>query len=265
MLDDEVEPSELQEVVELVTTAKLITEVVIAAGATITAAAPQLTTVAAPILTTAPSATRRGNGVVIRDPEETATPSTIIHTEAKSKDKGKWILVEKTKPLKKQAQIEQDEAYDIELEAELNKNIDWDERMTYDDIRSIFEKKFNSNVAFLEKTKEQMEEEDSRALKRISKSQEDKESKKSSMEESKNSSWFSKGQKLEIVRVQWSAHYHIYLYTDDLLVERRYPLTRLTLDQMLNNVRLKVEEESDLSLELLRFIRRQQQEGFRPE
>nr|GFC32216.1 hypothetical protein [Tanacetum cinerariifolium] len=27
-----------------------------------------------------------------------------------------------------------------------------------------------------------------------------------------------------------------------LLVERRYPLTRFTLDQMLNNVRLKVEE-----------------------
>nr|GFA67675.1 hypothetical protein [Tanacetum cinerariifolium] len=46
-----------------------------------------------------------------------------------------------------------------------------------------------------------------------------------------------------------------------LLVERRYPLTRFTLDQMLNNVRLKVEEESKVSLELLRFIRQQHQEG----
>nr|GEU80373.1 uncharacterized mitochondrial protein AtMg00810-like [Tanacetum cinerariifolium] len=36
-----------------------------------------------------------------------------------------------------------------------------------------------------------------------------------------------------------------------LLVERRYPLTRFTLDQMLNNVRLKVKEESEVSLELL--------------
>nr|GFB04417.1 hypothetical protein [Tanacetum cinerariifolium] len=36
------------------------------------------------------------------------------------------------------------------------------------------------------------------------------------MEESKNSSWFSKGQNLETVRVMWSAHYHTYLYTDDL-------------------------------------------------
>nr|GEV01097.1 putative reverse transcriptase domain-containing protein [Tanacetum cinerariifolium] len=91
--------------------------------------------------------------------------------------------------------------------AELNKNIDWDEvidhvqrkekednvvkrfkmdyfkGMTYDDVRPIFKKKFNSNVAFLEKTKEQMEEEDNRALKRISESQEDKAAKKQKLDE----------------------------------------------------------------------------------
>nr|GEU92377.1 hypothetical protein [Tanacetum cinerariifolium] len=72
-------------------------------------------------------AARRGKGVVIRDPEESATLSTIIHTEAKSKDKGKRILAEEPKPLKKQAQIKQDEAYARELEAKLNKNIDRDE------------------------------------------------------------------------------------------------------------------------------------------
>nr|GEW46709.1 hypothetical protein [Tanacetum cinerariifolium] len=49
------------------------------------------------------------------------------------------------------------------------------------------------------------------------------------------------------------------------LIERRYPLTRFTFDQMLNNVRLEVEEEREVSLELLRFVRKQQQEGFRPE
>nr|GEW58477.1 hypothetical protein [Tanacetum cinerariifolium] len=83
---------ELQEVVEVVTTAKLITEVVIVASATIATVAPQLTTAAAPTLTIAPSVVRRRNGVVIRDREETTTPSTIIHSEAKSKDKGKGIL-----------------------------------------------------------------------------------------------------------------------------------------------------------------------------
>nr|GEY52374.1 hypothetical protein [Tanacetum cinerariifolium] len=221
MQDDEGVPTELQKVVEVVTTAKLITEVVTAASATIIGAAPTLTT--------APSAARMRKGVVIKDSKETATPSTIIHTEAKSKDKGKGIMVEEPKPLKKQAQIKQDEAYVIELKAELNKNIDWDKvidhvqrkqkednvvkryqalkrkpqteaqakknmmiylrnvagfkmdyfkEMTYDDIRPIFEKYFNSNVAFLQKTKEQMEEEDSRVLKRLSESQEDKASKK---------------------------------------------------------------------------------------
>nr|GFA65095.1 hypothetical protein [Tanacetum cinerariifolium] len=50
-----------------------------------------------------------------------------------------------------------------------------------------------------------------------------------------------------------------------LLVERRYLLTRFTLDQMLNNVRLEVEGKSEVSLELLKFVRQQQQEGFRPE
>nr|GEZ68119.1 hypothetical protein [Tanacetum cinerariifolium] len=36
-----------------------------------------------------------------------------------------------------------------------------------------------------------------------------------------------------------------------LLVERRYPLSRFTLDQMLNAVRLQVKEQSEMSLELL--------------
>nr|GFB40338.1 hypothetical protein [Tanacetum cinerariifolium]GFC29238.1 hypothetical protein [Tanacetum cinerariifolium] len=188
MQDDQVEPAELQEVIEVVTNAKLITKVVTAASATITAA-PQLTTAAAPTPTTAPSATRRRKGVVIRDPKESATPSTIVHTEAKSKDKGKGILVEEPKPLKKQAQIEQDKENNAmkryqalkrkpRNEAQARKNmliylrnvvgfkIDYFKGMTYDDIRPIFEKHFNSNVAFLLKTKEQMDEEDTRALKK---------------------------------------------------------------------------------------------------
>nr|GEW16541.1 hypothetical protein [Tanacetum cinerariifolium] len=234
MQEEVSELAKLQEVVDVVTTAKIITEVVtaasdiiIAASTTITAAdvpIPAATTAAAPTLTAAPS--RRRKGVVIKDPQETApTPSTIIHSEAKSKDKGKGILVEEPKPLKKQAQIKQDEKYARELEEELNKNIDWDEvidhvqrkhkedkavkryqalkrkimmlylknvvgfkmdyfkGMIYDDIRPIFEKHFNFNVAFLLNTKEQMDEKDSRALKRLNESQEEKASKKQKMDE----------------------------------------------------------------------------------
>nr|GEY35470.1 hypothetical protein [Tanacetum cinerariifolium] len=133
---------------------------------------------------------RRRNGVVIRDPKESATPSIIVHYEAKSKDKGKGILVEEPESLKKQAQIEQDEAYAREYQAlkrkpqtedQARKNMmiylrnvagfkmDYFKGMPYDDIRPIFEKHFDSNVAFLQKTKGQMDEEDSRALKSLMK------------------------------------------------------------------------------------------------
>nr|GEW69011.1 hypothetical protein [Tanacetum cinerariifolium] len=136
-------------------------------------------------------------------------PSIIIHSEPKSKDKGKGILVEEPKPLKKQAQIEQDEAYKEDnavmryqelkrkpqIKAQARKNmmiylrnmagfkIDYFKRMSYDYIRPIFEKYFNSNVAFIEKTKEQMEEEASSALKRASESQAEKAAKKQKLDE----------------------------------------------------------------------------------
>nr|GEX13764.1 copia protein [Tanacetum cinerariifolium] len=42
---------------------------------------------------------------------------------------------------------------------------------------------------------------------------------------------------------------------------KKYPLTHFTLQQMLDNVRLKVKEESEMSLELLRLVRRQLNEG----
>nr|GEU44126.1 xylulose kinase-1 [Tanacetum cinerariifolium] len=323
-MEENIKPAELQEVVEVVTTAKLITEVVTADSTTIIAAAPQLTTAVAPTLTTALSATRRRKGVVIRDPEETAKPSIIIHTKAKSKDKGKGILVEEPKPLKKQAQIEQDEAYQKEdnavkryqalkrkpqTKAQAKKNMmiylgnvvgfkmDYFKGMTYDDIRPIFKKHFNSNVAFLQKTKEQMDEEDSKAIKRLSKSQEDKAAKKQKLDEeveelrkplmivpNKDDDVYTEATPLalkvpvvdyeiytetnkpyyKIKRVDGSHQLYLSFLSmlrkfdrEELAMfekpERRYPLTRFILDQMVNNVRLEVEEESEVSLELLSF------------
>nr|GEW39302.1 hypothetical protein [Tanacetum cinerariifolium] len=70
MKDDELEPTKLKEVVEVVTTAKLMTEVVTVASATITAATTPITVAT---INTAPSVARRRKGVVIRDPKETAT------------------------------------------------------------------------------------------------------------------------------------------------------------------------------------------------
>nr|GFA64176.1 hypothetical protein [Tanacetum cinerariifolium] len=42
-----------------------------------------------------------------------------------------------------------------------------------------------------------------------------------------------------------------------LLLERRYPLSRITLEQLVNETKLQVEEESEMSLELLGFTRQQ--------
>nr|GEY99453.1 hypothetical protein [Tanacetum cinerariifolium] len=277
MQDDEVEPAELQEVVEVVTTVKLITEVVTAASATITAADLQLTTAAAPTLTTAPSTARRRNGVVIRDLEESTTPSKIVHSEAKSKNKGKGILVEEPKPLKKQAQIKQDEAYARELEAELNKNIDWDKRKPQTEAQARKNMMiYLKNVAgfkmdyFKGMTYDDIQ--DSRALKRLSESQDDKTAKKHKLDEEvkelKRHLQIVPNDEDDVYTEATPPARKIITFTTTqliLLVERRYPLTRFTLDQMLNNVRLEVEKESEVSLELLRLIRQQHQEGFRLE
>nr|GEY49659.1 hypothetical protein [Tanacetum cinerariifolium] len=91
---------------------------------------PAATLTATPVRVAAAPSKRR-KGVIIRDPEEESTTSTIIPAETKSKDKGKGILVEEPKPLKKKQQIEQDEQFARKLHAELNKDIDWDEAIDH--------------------------------------------------------------------------------------------------------------------------------------
>nr|GEY87891.1 hypothetical protein [Tanacetum cinerariifolium] len=61
--------------------------------------------------------------------------------------------------------------------------MDYFKGMSYDDIRPIFEKYFNSIMDFLEKSKDQLEEEESRALKRTSESLEEKATKKQKLDE----------------------------------------------------------------------------------
>nr|GEU70710.1 putative ribonuclease H-like domain-containing protein [Tanacetum cinerariifolium] len=263
--EDETKTAKVQEVVDVVTTAKLITEVVTAASETITAASINITAaeaqVPAVILTNVPVRvtdvpSRRRKEVVIRDPEEESTTSTIILAETKSKDKGKGILVKEPKPLKKKQQIKQDEQYARELQAELNKNIDWDEAIDHVKQKAKkdpamkryqllkrkphIEAQARKNMMlsltqmwlFLLNTKEQIEEDENRALKRLNKTLAERAAKRQKLDE-------------ELI----------------LSVERKYPLTRFTLDQMLNAIRLKVKEESEVSLELLRFTRQQHQEG----
>nr|GEV26844.1 hypothetical protein [Tanacetum cinerariifolium] len=210
MQEEESEPAELQEVVDIVTTTKIITEVVTTASTTITTADVPVHAariVAAPTLTTAPS--RRTKGVVIRDPKEsTTTTSTIIYSEAKSKDKELEAELNRTidwdkvidhvnKKEKEDKSVKRYQALKRkpQTEAQSRKNMmiylknvdgfkmDYFKGMSCDDIRPIFEKHFDSNMAFLQKTKEQIDEEDSRALKRLNESQEEKAAKKQKLEE----------------------------------------------------------------------------------
>nr|GEU34816.1 putative reverse transcriptase domain-containing protein [Tanacetum cinerariifolium] len=354
---------------------KLITEVVTAASETVTAASVIIPTAE----TQVPTATLTA--------ALTAAPARVIAAP----NKGKGILLEEPKPLKKKQQIEQDKQYASKLHAELNKDIDWDEAidhvklkakedpavkryqamkrkpqtkaqarknmmmylknvagfkldyfkgMSYDDIRLIFEAKFNSNVDFLLKTKEKMEEEENIALQTINETPTGKASKRRKLNKevedlkihlqivpNEDNDVYIEATPLarkvpvvdyEIIEMNNKLYYKIIradgthqlyisfltllrnfdredlealwslvkerFYTakpknffDDfllttlgamfekpdliLLVEIRYLLSRFTLDQMLNAVRLQVEEESEISLELLRFTRQQHQEG----
>nr|GEZ70384.1 hypothetical protein [Tanacetum cinerariifolium] len=222
------EDTEVQEAVEVVTTANLITKVVTAAATQVAAASTPIpaakpkvlkfaTPVAAastPIPAAKPAAkpkvhkfaaaapvTRRRKGVVIRDPEEELHDDTPAETPT-MKDKGKGILIEDPKPMKKKDQIEidaeyakklqeesekeHDEAYKYhgfkkkpqsESEARKNmisylKNTEWFKMeffkgKTYDQILPIFQARFDANMKFLFKSREEMEKEDEEIIKSI--------------------------------------------------------------------------------------------------
>nr|GEZ56587.1 hypothetical protein [Tanacetum cinerariifolium] len=177
------EDTKVQEAVEVMTTAKLITEVV-------TAAATQVATASAPIPAAKPKvlkiaatlavSTRRRKGVVIRDPEEELHTDTPAETHT-VKDKGKGILIEDPKPMKKKDQIEMDAEFmkKPQSESEARKNMisylkntegykmKFFKGKTYDQILPIFQARFDANMKFLFKTRKEMEKEDEEIIKSI--------------------------------------------------------------------------------------------------
>nr|GEU47308.1 hypothetical protein [Tanacetum cinerariifolium] len=139
---DEVEPAKVKEVLEVVTAAKLMKDVV---------------TTTAPITTAAQvpkaSASRKRRGVVIQDPEETVAASVIAQTDVKSKDKGKGILIEEPKALKRNPLTEAQARKNMMkyLKNMAGFKMDFVKGMTYSEIRPIFEKHYNLIQDFLEK------------------------------------------------------------------------------------------------------------------
>nr|GEW35386.1 retrovirus-related Pol polyprotein from transposon TNT 1-94 [Tanacetum cinerariifolium] len=152
MQDVDIEPAELQEVVEVVTTAKLITKVVTAASTTITTAAPQLTTAAALTLNTALSVARRRKGVdkiYARELEAELNKNIdwdevidIVQRKEKEDNDVKRYQALKRKP---QTKAQDKKNMMIYLRNVARFKMDYFKGMTYDDIRPIFKKKFNSN------------------------------------------------------------------------------------------------------------------------
>nr|GEY68948.1 hypothetical protein [Tanacetum cinerariifolium] len=241
----------------------------------------------------------------------------------------KGILIETPKPMKKKDQIEMDAEYAKKLHKEINKdheefnkNTEWDatmdhntagykmdffKGMSYAEICPIFQARFDENMRFLFKSREEMEEEDQEIIKSINETPVQKAAKRRKLSEEAQETEDLK-KRLEVVddedddvfieatllarktmfekpdgqdaiwRNQKSVHglelvkswklltscgvHIITLSTVQLilLVERRYPLSRFTLEQLVNVTRLQVEEESKMSLELLRFTRQQLQE-----
>nr|GFA30062.1 hypothetical protein [Tanacetum cinerariifolium] len=116
--------------------------------------------------------------------------------------------------------------------------MDFFKGMSYDDIRPIFKKQFNSNVAFLEKGEERLEKEASKALKR--KNDFLLNTLKAMFEKPDVEAHIWKNQrgnyglaKVKSRKLLESCGVHIITFTTTqmiLLAERRYPLTRFTLD-----------------------------------
>nr|GEY80032.1 NADH dehydrogenase subunit 5, mitochondrial [Tanacetum cinerariifolium] len=263
MQEDELE---VHEAVEVVTTAKLIIEVVVVVSETVSPAAVVPTVIVAVV------------------PTVTADP---VKTEAQAR-RSMMMYLKNT----------------------VGFRLDYFKGMSYDNRRPIFEAKFNSNIKFLLKSKEQIEEKDNRAIasinetlaqkaakmRRLNKEAEDVKELKEHLEIVPNEDddvyleatpLARKNFDREDLESLWSIVKERFStskpnnFSDDFLlttlramferpdgqdqlimhVERRYPLSTFTLDQMLNVVRLRVEEQSEMSLKLIRFARQQLQEG----
>nr|GEV62757.1 reverse transcriptase domain-containing protein [Tanacetum cinerariifolium] len=137
-------------------------------------------------------------------------------------------------------------------------------------------------MAFLLKTNEHIEEDKNRALQKLNETPAERAAKRRKLDEeldelkrhlqivpNEDDDVYTEAtplaQKVPVVNYQIiemnNKPYYKIIRVDDthqlyliLLVERKYPLTRFTLDQMMNDVRLEVEEESKVSLELLRIL-----------
>nr|GEY90614.1 hypothetical protein [Tanacetum cinerariifolium] len=154
-LMDDKEEDKKDEEAKVVTVAS---ETVTAASIIISAVEPQVpaATITAALVRVATASTKRRKRVDV----------AIKHLKKKAKEDP---AVQRYQVMKKRPQTEAQARKNMTMYL---KNVDgfildYFKGMSYDDIRLIFEAKFNSNIEFLLKTKEHMEEEENRAIQSI--------------------------------------------------------------------------------------------------
>nr|GEV59639.1 integrase, catalytic region, zinc finger, CCHC-type, peptidase aspartic, catalytic [Tanacetum cinerariifolium] len=155
--EDKTKPAEVQEVLDVVTTAKLITKVVTAANETVTAASA--------IIEQDEQYARELHAKLNKDID---WEEAIDHVKRKAKEDPavKMYQAMKRKP---QTEAQARKNMMMYLKNVVGFKLDYFKGMSYDDIRPIFKDKFNSNVDFLLKTNEQMEKDENKALQTINK------------------------------------------------------------------------------------------------
>nr|GFB07920.1 hypothetical protein [Tanacetum cinerariifolium] len=189
--------AEVQEAVEIVTTAKLMIEVVtaatqvVAASTPIPAAKPDVVAISTPISAAKPTAkpkvlkiaaatpavsTRKRKGVIIRDPEEELHDDTPVETlSAKDKGKAKDVQAKGTQYIKRYHGYKKKPQYESEAHKNMIaylKNTEgfkmaFFKGKTYDQILKIFQPRFDANMRFLLKSREEMEKEEEEIIKSI--------------------------------------------------------------------------------------------------
>nr|GEU42311.1 xylulose kinase-1 [Tanacetum cinerariifolium] len=166
--EDEIKPAEVQVVVDVVTTVKLITKVVTATSETVTAISAFIPTEPKPLkkkqqIKIDKEYARKLHAELNNDIDWDVA---IDHVKLKAKEDP---VVKRYKAMKRKPQTKAQARKNMMmyLKNVAGFKLDYFKGMSYDDIRLIFEAKFNLNVDFLLKTKEQMEEEENRALQTI--------------------------------------------------------------------------------------------------
>nr|GEV65147.1 hypothetical protein [Tanacetum cinerariifolium] len=235
------EPAEVEEVIKVVTTSKLMKKVVTTGAPTITAA-----------LVPKASAPRRRRGVIIQDPEEAATASVIVQSEVKRKERedntvmGYQALKRKlvTEAQERKKNNEKGEK-DIKEEGSKRKSEISEQRAAKKQRINEEMKEIKTHLQIISNDEDDVcTEATPLALKALVVDYQ--------IHHKYNKPFY------KIIRADGTHQLFLSFITllknfdrEDLEM-MKYPLTRFTLEQMLDNVRLEVEKESEMSLELLR-------------